>query len=131
MAIEKKQTTLSHLLELRSRLIKSAIAVLITTIIALFFAEQIFEVLIWPTTGINLIFIEMTEMLGTYMRVSLLAGIILAMPYITYHLIMFVSPALTKREKKYVWIIVLNSQFKDQFTMVYKMLKMCYLVLYY
>ncbi len=106
MTTEKKLTLLSHLLEIRSRLLKSAIAVLVTTVVAFIFAKQIFEVLIWPTGGINLIFIEMTEMIGTYMRVSLAAGIILAMPYLTYHLIMFVSPALTKREKKYVYLII-------------------------
>ena len=39
------------------------------------------------------------------MRISLVAGIILAMPYLTYELIMFVSPALTRSEKKYVYII--------------------------
>lgn len=106
MTTEKKLTLLGHILEIRSRLLKSVIAVLITTIVAFIFAKQIFEVLIWPTGGINLIFIEMTEMIGTYMRVSLAAGITLAMPYLTYHIIMFVSPALTKREKKYVYLII-------------------------
>jgi len=106
MTTEKKLTLLGHILEIRSRLLKSVIAVLITTIVAFIFAKQIFEVLIWPTGGIHLIFIEMTEMIGTYMRVSLAAGITLAMPYLTYHIIMFVSPALTKREKKYVYLII-------------------------
>jgi len=48
----------------------------------------------------------MTEMLGTIMRVCLFGGIILSMPYLTYELIMFISPALTAREKKYVYIIL-------------------------
>ena len=102
----EKQPVLSHLRELRQRLIRSVIAVLIATIIAFYFAPQIFEILKVPAGDINLIFIEMTEMIGTYMKVSLAAGIMLAMPYLIYHVIMFVSPALTPKEKKYVYLIL-------------------------
>ena len=48
----------------------------------------------------------MTEMLGTIMKVCLTAGIILAMPYLVFQGIMFVSPALTHREKNYLYIIL-------------------------
>ena len=106
MSDDRKLTVLGHLGELRQRLIKSVIAVLITTIVAFVFAKQIFNILILPAEGINLIFIEMTEMLGTYMKVSLASGIILAMPYLIYQLIMFVSPALTRKEKRYVYLIL-------------------------
>jgi len=102
----KKTSILGHLSELRHRLIKSVIAVLITAIISFVFAKQIFYILILPTGGINLIYIEMTEMIGTYMKVCLASGIILAMPYLTYQVIMFVSPALTRKEKKYVYLIL-------------------------
>ncbi len=106
MSNDKKLTVLGHLSELRSRLIKSVIAVLITTVISFVFANQIFHIMILPAEGINLIYIEMTEMIGTYMKVSLVSGIILAMPYLVYQLIMFVSPGLTHREKKYVYLIL-------------------------
>ena len=104
---EKRLTFLGHLAELRKRLIRSLIAVVITSILAFIFAEQIFDILISPAPqDINLIYIEMTEMIGTYMRVCLVSGIILAMPYLTYQLIMFVSPALTSKEKRYVYLIL-------------------------
>ena len=106
MSDDRKLTVLGHLGELRQRLIKSVIAVAITTTISFVFARQIFNILILPAEGINLIFIEMTEMIGTYMKVSLASGIILAMPYLIYHLIMFVSPALTGKEKRYVYLIL-------------------------
>lgn len=106
MGNDKKLSLLGHVRELRSRLLKCVIAVVITTIISFIFAKQIFEILILPTGGINLVFIEMTEMLGTYMRVSLVSGIILAMPYLVYQFIMFVSPALTPKEKRAVyWVL--------------------------
>ena len=106
MSDDKKLTILGHLLELRKRLIKSVIAVAITTLISFIFAKQIFYILILPAEGINLIFIEMTEMIGTYMKVCLASGIILAMPYIVFQFIMFVSPALTRKEKKYVYLVL-------------------------
>jgi len=103
---DKNLTFLGHLKELRQRLIKSAIAVFITTIISFIFAEQIFHILILPAEGINLIFIEVTEMIGTYMKVSLVSGIILAMPYLVYQVIMFVSPAFTRKEKRNVYLVL-------------------------
>ncbi|MDP6043192.1 MAG: twin-arginine translocase subunit TatC [Dehalococcoidales bacterium] len=106
MSDDKKFTVLSHLLELRTRLIKCVIAIIITSIIAFIFYDWIFYLLKLPAKDINLIYIEMTEMLGTIMKVCLAAGVTLAMPYLVYHSIMFVSPALTPREKKYVYLIL-------------------------
>ncbi|MFC2067725.1 twin-arginine translocase subunit TatC [Chloroflexota bacterium] len=103
---DNKLTILSHISELRQRLIKSVIAIAITTILSFIFAEHIFTILILPAEGINLIYIEMTEMIGTYMMVSLTSGIILAMPFLIYHLIMFVSPALNPKEKRGVYLII-------------------------
>ncbi len=103
----KKLSILGHLVELRKRLVRSLIAVVITSILSFVFYQRIFDILIRPLPqGISLIFIEITEMLGTIMRVCLGAGIILAIPYLTYELIMFVSPALTRKEKRYVYLIL-------------------------
>jgi len=103
---KQKLSVLGHLDELRKRLIRSLIAVALASILSFVFYEQIFNILISPAQDISLVFIEMTEMLGTIMRVCLVSGIILAMPYLTYELIMFVSPALTRKEKKYVYLIL-------------------------
>jgi len=106
MSNDKKLSILDHLKEFRQRLIKIVIAIALTSILSFIFYEQIFNILIFPAPDIDLIYIEMTEMLGTIMRVCLVSGIILAMPYITYHVIMFISPALTSREKKMVYLIL-------------------------
>ncbi len=106
MSDDKRLTVLEHISEIRRRLIRCVIAVSVTTIISFIFAAQIFEILKSPAGEINLIFIEMTEMIGIYMKVSLVSGIILAMPYLVYQLIMFISPALTRREKKRVYLIL-------------------------
>ncbi len=103
---DKRLTILEHLGELRQRLIKCVIAILITTILSFIFAKQIFDILILPAEGINLIYIEMTEMISTYMKVSLTSGIILAMPYLIYHLLMFVSLGLTSKERRNIYLIL-------------------------
>ncbi len=103
---EKKLSVIGHLSELRKRLIRSIIVVALMSLLAFIFYEQIFNILIFPVKDIDLIYIELTEMLGTIMRVSLVSGIIVSIPYLTYELIMFVSPALTRREKKYVYLIL-------------------------
>jgi len=106
MSDEKKLTVLSHLLELRKRLIRSVIAIAIASVIAFIFYDWIFYILKLPAEGINLIYIEMTEMIGTIMKVCLVSGIILSMPYLVYQGIMFVAPALTSKEKRYVYLIL-------------------------
>jgi sec-independent protein translocase protein TatC len=116
---EKRLSILGHLNELRIRLTRSVIAIAIATGIAFAFANQIFGLLTYKSTlvkpafdflttkahlfappNINLIYIDITEMVGVYMKVCLISGIILSMPYLLYEAIMFVAPALTKAERR-------------------------------
>lgn len=106
MSDNQKITVLSHLLELRKRLIRSVIAIAVASIVAFVFYDWIFYILKLPAGDINLIYIEMTEMIGTIMKVCLFAGIMLAMPYLVLQGILFISPALTPKEKKYVYFIL-------------------------
>ncbi len=108
MSDDTRLSVLGHLKELRQRLIKVIIVLVIASAVAFIFAEDIFQILTAQTEGIEgtLIFIEMTEMIGTYMKVCLASGIIVTMPYLVYHAIMFVSPALTRREKKAVYLVI-------------------------
>lgn len=103
---EKRLSILGHLSELRKRLIRSVLAVVITTILAFVFWQQIFNILVYPAEGTYFIFTELTEMIGTIMRICLISGVILAVPYLTYEFIMFVAPALTPKEKRYVYLIL-------------------------
>ena len=103
---EKKLSVLSHLGEFRKRLIRSVIAVVIASLISFIFAKQLFYILTLPAGGVELVYIEMTEMIGTYMKVCLAGGLVLSIPYIIYQGLMFVSPALTRKERKYVYVIL-------------------------
>lgn len=103
---ESRASIFGHLTELRKRLFRSAIAVGIAAVLAFVFYDRIFGLLLYPAGDLNLIFVEMTEMIGTVLLVSLVSGIVLAIPYLTYEFVMFVSPALTAREKRYFYIVL-------------------------
>lgn len=97
---------MAHLAEIKSRLFRSVIAVIITSIICFIFADKIFQILIWPVNGTQFIFVDMTEMVGVYMKVCLTAGIMLAMPYLLYHILMFITPALNSKEKRGIFVVL-------------------------
>jgi len=101
-----KLTLIGHFQELRKRLIRSIIAVAVAAAISFIFWKWIFYILILPAGNIDLIFIELTEMIGTIMRVCLASGLILSMPYLTIQAILFVRPALTRKEERYVYFIL-------------------------
>ncbi len=102
----KQLTVLGHLSELRAILGRSVIALVITTVISFIFADRLFAILLRPAGGTRLIYTEMTEMVGTWMKVCLFGGIVLAAPFIIFQLLAFVSPALTRREKKYLYLVL-------------------------
>jgi len=110
MAEEKRMTLIEHLEELRGRLIKSAIALAVTTLASLIFTGRLLKILVAPA-GIKPIFLRPTEMFVTYMRVALISGTALAMPVIVYQMIRFVLPALKPHERRYLYIIVPGATF--------------------
>lgn len=97
---------LEHLRELRTRLVRAAIALLITTTISLFFTEQILEFLIAPMGGTLPQALRPTETIGNFMKVALMTGVTLAMPVIVYQVGRFIAPGLTKQERRYLWVLV-------------------------
>jgi len=102
---------LMHLEELRRRLIKTALALVITTAISFIFAEQVIEILKQPMGGARLVFLKPTDSISNFMRVSLISGATLAMPVIVYQFFRFVAPGLTKQEKRYLVVIVPGATF--------------------
>lgn len=111
---DDKQPFLGHLEELRRRLVICAIAVGIGFIISYVFAKQLFSFLVLPLTKVlpddsRLIFTNLPEMFIAYIKVALVAGIILAIPIIFYQLWMFLAPALFRKEKRYIIPFVLFS----------------------
>ena len=114
MDSEDKQPFLSHLEELRKRLIACAIAIGVGFVISYIFAERLFQILIAPLkavlpAGDKLIFTALPEMFFTYLKVAFIAGIMLVAPFIFYQLWLFIAPGLYKNEKRYVIPFVVAS----------------------
>ncbi len=93
----------SHLVEVRDRIFKVVIALIITVAISFMFTSQILEILLVPKGNIVLQAIEPTENLSVWFKVALASGVILAMPYLVYQLFAFISPGLTSKEKKLIF----------------------------
>ena len=101
-----RMSLMSHLVELRSRIIKSVVAVAIGAVVGFIFYRDILDVLAKPYEGATdqpLAFFQPTEPFSLALRVALFGGTILASPVIIYQVWRFIGPALTKRERRYVY----------------------------
>jgi len=109
---ENQLTIRQHLLELRKRLIWSAISVLICTGVSFALHEQILTFLMAPAEGFvdipnqKPIYTDLTEYLGVAMKVSLLGGIVLSLPMILFQTVLFISPGLKTRERRYLYALM-------------------------
>lgn len=108
----RELTLLEHLRELRRRVLFCVIAILASSAVSFAFYKQIIEILSRPArdletgAGIELVFIEITELLTTAVKVSFVAGFVLALPVILYQVVMFVAPGLTGRERRYLYLFM-------------------------
>ena len=82
MSNEKRLTFLGHLRDLRSCLVRTVIALIIAVPIGYFLTDKIFEILMQPVPGINLVYTEITEMLGTYLKVTLYTAVAITLPFL-------------------------------------------------
>ena len=103
----KDLSILQHLSELRRRVLISVLALLVGSAAAFVFFRRIIEILVAPardldTGGGQLVFVEVTELLTTSIKISFVGGFVLALPVILYQVIMFIAPGLTGREKRYL-----------------------------
>lgn len=106
---QERQPIMTHLIELRTRLVKVSIAVIIGAVVAFFYLDPIFDLLTQPydtVTGKDLIVTAPTEQFSIAMRIALFGGVILVSPVIFYQAWAFVNPALTKSERKWAIPVV-------------------------
>ena len=94
---------LDHLIELRRRLLYCIAALIVTFAIAMYFAEDIFAVLVHPllAAGQNkVIYTEIFEAFFVQIKVAFFAAMMLSFPVIANQLWQFVAPGLYKKEKR-------------------------------
>src|SRR5690349_12642313 len=96
-----------HLTELRNRLVWSILAIGVGTSIGFLLGDQIFLLLRSPLPAdVPLVQIALTDGFSIKLQVAVVAGIILAMPVLLFHLWRFIAPGLTATERRAVlpWI---------------------------
>ena len=105
---ERSMPLLDHLIELRSRLLTSAIAILVLFFICYYFAPDLYNFLVAPLADVlekmggqrRLIFTALHEAFFTYIKVAFFAALFLSFPFIAIQIWMFIAPGLYKNEKK-------------------------------
>lgn len=96
-----------HLEDLRKVLLRAILGLLAGVIAGAFFVKPVLDFLARPIGGVeNLQVIEVTESMSVYMRVALLIGLIVALPWIFYQLFSFIGKGLKKSEKRGLLIAV-------------------------
>jgi len=99
--IQNPAGLIEHLDALRKHLFRGVVVLILTTALSFTYVRQIMEWLAKPLeTGLeSLRAIEVTENIGTVMRVSLLSGFALAFPYIALELWLFIGPGVSRRSR--------------------------------
>ena len=100
-----------HLDELRSRIIVVAISVVIAGILGFFLSEGILELLRVPLPDGEYRLIQLTigESLAVRLKIAFYVGIALSLPVILYELWRFVTPGLTRRERRLIWPLLIGA----------------------
>jgi sec-independent protein translocase protein TatC len=109
--LESSMPFLNHLEELRWRLLKAFLALIVCTIVAFYFSKDILKFIVVPLGDTQLYFTDVTGSFYAYLKLSILTGIIAASPIIFYQLWAFISPGLYKKEKLAVLPLVSISTF--------------------
>lgn len=107
----KQMSFLEHLEELRTRLLRSVYALIIASGIGFYFRDNIYAYLSKPLVDSlialhlkpKLAYLNPVDPFNLYIKLSIVAGVFIASPYVLWQLWLFISPGLYRNEKKYVW----------------------------
>jgi sec-independent protein translocase protein TatC len=114
MAEESQETFLSHLIELRQRLVRSLLVVGLLFVPAFFFSAELYDFLAMPLVGA---LPQGSKMIATGvitpflipMKIAAMTAFLVALPYVLYEVWAFVAPGLYAHEKRLVLPLVVSS----------------------
>ena len=109
-----EMTFVQHLIELRDKLLRSVIAILIVFIGLFPFANEVYEFIAAPILNVlpqesNIIAIGVISPFLTPLKMALIFAVYVAMPYLLYQIWSFIAPALYKHEKQMILPLVVSS----------------------
>lgn len=97
---QRRMAFWSHLEELRKRLLRAVIGLIIAAGASLLITPQVMRLLLSPMGELRPVALHPTESFVVYFRVGMLLGLMFAMPYILFQLLAFIVPALTRGERR-------------------------------
>ncbi|MGX3021808.1 Sec-independent protein translocase subunit TatC [Ursidibacter sp. B-7004-1] len=114
MSVDESQPLITHLIELRNRLLKAVICVLIVFVLLVYWANDIYTLLASPLTerlpaGATMIATNVATPFFTPIKLTAIVAVFLSVPYILYQIWAFVAPALYKQEKRLVYPLLISS----------------------
>lgn len=114
MSVEESQPLITHLIELRNRLLKAVICVLVVFVVLVYWANDIYTLLASPLTerlpeGATMIATNVATPFFTPIKLTIIVSVFLSVPFILYQLWAFVAPALYKQEKRLVYPLLVSS----------------------
>ncbi len=99
---EARASLLDHIEALRKHLFRALIALVLAVSVSFAFSQRLIDYLALPVGGIeNLGEINPIDSIGAFMNVSLISGIMLALPYIAFEFWFFLAPGLKPSAKKF------------------------------
>ncbi|HWC45173.1 MAG TPA: twin-arginine translocase subunit TatC [Casimicrobiaceae bacterium] len=112
--VDTQESFLSHLVELRTRLVRSIIAVVVVLLCLFPFAKQIYAILAEPLLrvlpqGSTMIATDVTGTFLVPLKVTLMTAFLIALPYVLYQAWAFVAPGLYQHEKKLALPVLVSS----------------------
>ncbi len=97
-----RQSLWDHIEDLRKHLLRSLLVLSLTVGISFFFTQSLIEYLATPVGGLEkLKAIEVTESIGVFMKVALLSGLAISLPYIAFEFWLFAAPGLRPGSRKF------------------------------
>jgi sec-independent protein translocase protein TatC len=107
-------TLISHLLELRDRLLRATIAVAILSIPCVIYADELFEFIARPLmqklpSGASMIATNVIAPFMAPFKLAVVAAVFLAMPYVLYQAWAFIAPGLYRHEKRFALPLLISS----------------------
>ena len=108
------ESFIAHLVELRTRLLHSVVAVLLVFVCLFPWASDLYTLLAHPLLarlpkGGQMIATEVTTPFFVPLKVALMAAFLIALPYVLYQIWRFVAPGLYAHEKRLVWPLIMSS----------------------
>ncbi|HHC6588781.1 TPA: twin-arginine translocase subunit TatC [Vibrio parahaemolyticus] len=112
--VEQTQPLISHLLELRNRLLRSILAVLVVFVGLIYFSNNIYEFISAPLVerlpeGATMIATDVASPFFTPLKLTLIASVFVAVPFILYQVWAFVAPGLYKHERRLIMPLLFSS----------------------